>query len=260
MNLPSIKEQVERDRQRLKERQEADQKRLKNEMKKDYKKIQEEQKRLKNEMKKDYEKLKQKQKRNNFKREKNIKLAKSTIYIDSSSYTNISGVGLGFIGAGTLAGISTSSMLGGIGLVGQFGGIGLGIGTMTGTGAMIGAATYGAFTAIKESDVTVLGAIGLGTMGGAGFSASVGGMGLSVGGTAFGIGMGSMAVAGGIVGLGIYGLTKIVTNASKTSKIYRNLDYLETITREYEEERKWRDLESGYLGIEAELQALKASL
>jgi hypothetical protein len=151
-------------------------------------------------------------------------------------------------------------MIGGIGLVGKFGGIGLGLGTMTATGIMIGAATYGALTAIIEEDVTALAAMGLGTLGGVGLSATVGGMGLSVGGTAFGIGMTSMAAAGGIIGLGIYGLTKIVSDGGRDAKIYRNLEFLETITREYEEERKWADLESGYLGIDAELQALKIAI
>ncbi len=147
-----------------------------------------------------------------------------------------------------------------MGLVGKFGGIGLGLGTMTGTGMIIGAATYGGLKAITDKDATALGAIGLGTLGGVGVSATVGGIGLSVGGTAFSIGMGSMATAGGIVGLGIYGLTKIFSHTSQPTKLYRNLQYLEAITLEYEEERKWADLESGYLGIEAELQALKATL
>ncbi len=242
MSLSNVEKQVEIDRQRLLKEQQA------------------KEKRIENEVKRDYEKLKQQQTQNNLVVEHDLNITKSTMYINNFSYTNISSVGLGLIGAGTLGGISTSATLGGIGLVGQFGGIGIGFGAMTGVGAIMGAATYGAYTAIEESDTTVLGAIGLGTLGGVGLSATVGGMGLSVGGTAFGIGIGSMAVAVGFVGLGMYGLTKILTNGHKEAKMYRNLYYLEEITREYEEERKWRDLESGYLGIEAELQALKASL
>ncbi|MGB5772850.1 MAG: hypothetical protein WBM32_23725 [Crocosphaera sp.] len=57
------------------------------------------------------------------------------------------------------------------------------------------------------------------------------------------------------LGLGIYGLTKIFTNNSQQANLYRNLDFFEKITREYEEEAMWRDLE-----IDSELQALKASI
>ncbi|GBF82172.1 hypothetical protein [Aphanothece sacrum] len=173
---------------------------------------------------------------------------------------DISVEGVGFVIGGALAGVSTSAMIGGMGLVGKFGGIGLGLGTMTATGLMIGAATYGALTAIIEEDTTALAAMGLGTLGGVGISATVGSMGLSVGGTAFALGMTSMAAAGGIIGLGIYGLTKIVSDGTRDSKIYRNLEFLATIIREYEDERKWADLESGYLGIDAELQALKIAI
>ncbi|MGK7957452.1 MAG: hypothetical protein AB4063_19690 [Crocosphaera sp.] len=213
---------------------------------------------LREEIQRDYERINQPLEPSHLKIENNLRVTTSTTYINDFSYS-VSNVGLGFMGTGALAGIGTYSTLGGMGLVGGFGGIGLGLGTMTGTGAILGAATYGTFTAIKESDPVALGAIGLGTVGGIGISATVGGMGLGVGGTAFSIGMGTMAFAGGIVGLGIYGISKMFTN-NKQARMYRTLDYLETITREYEEEQKWRDLESGYLGVDAELEALKASL
>ncbi len=242
--MNNYREQIEQDLERLKQKQ------------KDYRA----------EVKQDIERLKQQQRLHNQKIETDIKLTSPKTSLDNfdanliSSQKNISAEGLGFIGGGALAGVSTSAIVGGMGLVGSFGGIGLGLGTMTGAGVIIGASTYGAYQAIRDEDATALWAIGLGALGGVGISATVGGMGLSVGGTAFGIGMSSMAAAGGIIGLGIYGLTKIFTNESRETKMYRNLQFLEKITREYEEERKWADLESGYLGIEAELQAMKATL
>lgn len=246
--MNDYQEQVERDRQKLKQQHQ------------DYLA----------EVEQDRQKLKQQQRLHNTKIETDIKLISLRESLNNldvinkmpsqTKILNSAASGLGFIGGGAIAGLSTSTMLGGVGLVGNFGGIGLGLGAMTGTGAILGAATYGAFQAIASEDTTALGAIGLGSLGGVAVSATMGGMGLSVGGAAFGIGMGSMAAAGGVLGLSVYGLTKILTNGNKEAKMYRNLSYLEEITREYEEERKWRDLESGYLGIEAELQALKASL
>ncbi|MGB3241076.1 MAG: hypothetical protein WBB29_22520 [Geitlerinemataceae cyanobacterium] len=116
-----------------------------------------------------------------------------------------------FIAGGGFAGAGFSSTIGGIGLVGSFGGIGLGMAPVTVAGAVLGSAAYGAFGAISDGDMAAFGAIGLGTVGGIGVSATIGGMGFSVGGSAIGIGMGTMAFTGGIVGLGMYGLYKAFT-------------------------------------------------
>jgi hypothetical protein len=161
----------------------------------------------------------------------------------------------GFIVGGAGVGASVSTTFGGMGLVGKFGGIGIGVGTMMGVGAVTGAAIYGASKAIEDRDAMAISAIGLGTLGGAGVSAAVGGMGLSVGGTAFGIGMGAMAATGGVVGLGIYGLCRIFQGTNSQNKLYSNILTLEQITKEYEEEKCWANLE-----VEEELQALKATI
>ncbi|MCU0533309.1 MAG: hypothetical protein MUD14_05365 [Hydrococcus sp. Prado102] len=84
---------------------------------------------------------------------------------------------------------------------------------------------------------------------------AVGGMGLSVGGTAFGIGMGAMATAGGVVGLGIYGLCRMLQRSNSQTKFYSNMLALEQISREYEQEKRWANLE-----VEEELQALKFTI
>lgn len=170
------------------------------------------------------------------------------------SPTNL-GEGLGWMGGGALAGAGISSTIGNIGLVGGFGGISLGLGTMVGTGAIIGSATYGAFKSIEEGDTTALSAVGLGAVSGAGVSAAVGGMGLSVGGTAFGVGLGAMAMAGGVVGLGIYGFTKMLSQPSSQAQLWHNLLWLKEITREYEEKIMWDEIE-----VESELQSLKTTV
>jgi WD40 repeat protein len=92
--------------------------------------------------------------------------------------------------------------------VGGFGGVSIGMAPVTVVGAVAGAAAYGAFKALQDGDVAAVGAIGIGALGGAGVSATVGGMGIAGGFGAVGIGMGTMAAAGGVVGLGAYGLYK----------------------------------------------------
>jgi hypothetical protein len=67
----------------------------------------------------------------------------------------------------------------------------------------------------KIVDPTAVGAAATGGAVGAGLSATIGGMGLAVGGTAVGIGMAPVVVAGVIVGLGAYGVSKAINPDSK---------------------------------------------
>jgi WD40 repeat protein len=113
-----------------------------------------------------------------------------------------------FIAGGATAGAGVSATVGGMGLAGGFGAIGIGMAPVTAVGAVAGAAAYGAFRAIADGDSAAFGAVGIGALGSAGVSATVGGMGLAGGFGAVGIGMGTMAAAGGVVGLGVYGLYK----------------------------------------------------
>ncbi|HBE20015.1 MAG TPA: hypothetical protein DEG17_00540 [Cyanobacteria bacterium UBA11149] len=115
-----------------------------------------------------------------------------------------------FIAGGVGTGAGVYGVVGGVGLAGSFGAVGIGMIPMAAAGGVAGAAVYGAFKAIEEGDTATFGAIGIGAIGGAGISAAVGGMGLAGSFGAVGIGMGSMAAAGGVVGLGIYGLYKAV--------------------------------------------------
>ncbi|GFE72225.1 WD40 repeat domain-containing protein [Chroococcus sp. FPU101] len=172
--------------------------------------------------------------------------------------TDISSEGISFVFGGSVTGASVSTAIGGIGLVGSFGGIGIGMGIMTGVGAIAGAAAYGTTQAVTEKDATVLGAIGLGSLGGIGVSTTVGGIGLGIGGTAIGLGVGSMALAGGVVGLGIYGIGKIFSTHQSSSNYWTNIQFLEQTTEEYETERLWLELEEQSINIEDELNSLKA--
>lgn len=128
---------------------------------------------------------------------------------------------------GGIAGASVYSTLGGIGIVGGFGGIGIGMAGMTAAGTVVGSAIYGAVQGIEQGDATAFAAIGLGAVGGTGFSATIGGIGLSFGGSAFGIGMGSMAAMGGIFGLGIYGLAKMFSSSSTPKPIGATFNRIE---------------------------------
>lgn len=67
----------------------------------------------------------------------------------------------------------------------------------------------------KIVDPVAVGAAATGGAVGAGLSATIGGMGLAVGGTAVGIGMAPVVVAGVIVGLGAYGVSKAINPESK---------------------------------------------
>jgi len=113
-----------------------------------------------------------------------------------------------FMASGATAGAGISATIGTMGLVGGFGGVAIGMTPVTAAGAVAGAATYGAFKAIEEGDAKAFGAIGMGAVGGAYISSTIGGMGLAGSFGAVGIGMGTMAMAGGVVGLGVYGLYK----------------------------------------------------
>lgn len=171
--------------------------------------------------------------------------------------TDVSSEGISFVVGGSVTGAGVSTAIGGIGLVGSFGGIGIGMGIMTGVGAIAGAAAYGTAQAVTDKDATVIGAIGLGSLGGIGVSTTVGGIGLGIGGTAIGLGVGSMALAGGVVGLGIYGIGKIFNTHQVSSNYWKNVQFLQQITEEYETERLWLELEQS-INIEEDLNSLKA--
>ena len=176
-----------------------------------------------------------------------------------------------FIAGGVGAGAGVYGVVGGVGLAGSFGAVGIGMMPMAAAGGVAGAAVYGAFKAIEEGDTAAFGAIGIGAIGGAGISAAVGGMGLAGGFGAVGIGMGSMAAAGGVVGLGIYGLYKAVKQqpgqrmagaidafGRMESKVLEGEYYtqalleLDPVWAEYAWEQKFTAWE-----IEEELEALK---
>lgn len=77
---------------------------------------------------------------------------------------------------------------------------------------MAGAAVYGAFKAVAVGDAAAFGAMGIGAVGGAGFSSVVGGMGIVAPkiGLAFGIGTVPMASVGAVIGLAAYGFAKLL--------------------------------------------------
>jgi len=134
--------------------------------------------------------------------------------------------GAGFITTGAATGAGVSATVGGMGLVGGFGGLSIGMAPAAATGAMAGAAAYGGKKAIENKDASALGAAALGAIGGAGVSSAVGGMGLAFAGTAVGVGMAPVAAAGAVVGLGAYGLNRLLDKAKTTDnpeKVFESL-------------------------------------
>ena len=121
------------------------------------------------------------------------------------------------------------------------------------------AATFGTLvhqTRIEETPIGVGLALGMGSLGGIGIYSTFGGVGVAVKGTAFGVGVGSMAIAGGLVGLGIYGVMKMLSPTYSDNNFYSNLEFFDRITREYEEALFWQEVTGKYENLEAELQQL----
>ncbi len=163
--------------------------------------------------------------------------------------------GQGFVVVGATTGQVIASQVGGIGVVGGFGGMALGTPVIVVGGAIAGAAVKAIIDGIETGDVTVLGVTTLGSVLGAGFSVTVGNVGVGVAGSAFSVGLGTMAITGGVFALGVYQLIKMFTSSSSQSKYLENLLFLEQITEEYEFEQRWKNLE-----IEEEFQELKATI
>jgi WD40 repeat protein len=157
---------------------------------------------------------------------------------------------------GGVTGANLSACLGNIGLVGGFGGISVGLVGMTGIGILTSSAIYASLQGLETNDHNVGLALGIGSLGGIGIYSTFGGVGVAVKGTAFGVGVGSMAIAGGLVGLGIYGVMKMLSPTYSNNNFYRNLEFFDRITREYEEALFWQEVTGKYENLEVELQQL----
>jgi WD40 repeat protein len=157
---------------------------------------------------------------------------------------------------GGVTGANLSACLGNIGLVGGFGGISVGLVGMTGIGILTSSAIYASLQGLETNDHNVGLALGIGSLGGIGIYSTFGGVGVAVKGTAFAVGVGSMAIAGGLVGLGIYGLMKMLSPTYSDNNFYSNLEFFDRITREYEEALFWQEVTRKYENLEVELQQL----
>ncbi|WP_191757974.1 PspA/IM30 family protein [Komarekiella delphini-convector] len=115
-----------------------------------------------------------------------------------------------FIAGGAATGAVVSQTVGGMGLA--FAGTAIGIGAphLIATGVVTGIAAYGTKKAIENQEPLALSAAGLGAIGGAGVSTTVGNMGLLAAGSGFSIGMAPVVAAGAVVGLGAYGLLRLL--------------------------------------------------
>lgn len=127
------------------------------------------------------------------------------------------GEGAAFIAGGVAAGAAISQTVGGMGLAAAGTAVGIGAPHLIAAGAVAGTAAYGAKKAIENRDPLALGAAALGAVGGAGVSATVGKMGLLAAGSGFSIGMAPVAAAGAVVGLGGYGLLRLLDGGQDTN-------------------------------------------
>ncbi|MCG6133396.1 MAG: PspA/IM30 family protein [Nostoc sp. LLA-1] len=115
-----------------------------------------------------------------------------------------------FVGGGLAAGAVVSETVGGMGLAAAGTAIGIGAPHLLAVGAVTGTAAYGAKKGIENRDSLALGAAALGAAGGVGVSSTIGNMGLLAAGTGFSIGMAPVTAAGAVVGLGAYGVFKLL--------------------------------------------------
>ncbi|GCL38708.1 hypothetical protein SR1949_38260 [Sphaerospermopsis reniformis] len=123
--------------------------------------------------------------------------------------------GVTFITTGTITGAGISSTVGGMGIAGSFGAVGIGATSVTAAGAVVGAALYGVFTGITTGDKAAVNTMGIGAIGGFGFSQIVGSIGFVAPkiGLAYGIGAASMTGIGAVFGLAAYGVFKVLDNS-----------------------------------------------
>jgi len=135
--------------------------------------------------------------------------------------------GKGFVVVGATTGQVIASQVGGIGVVGGFGGMALGTPVIVVGGAIAGAAVKAIIDGIETGDVTVLGVTTLGSVLGAGFSATVGNVGVGVAGSAFGVGLGTMAVTGGVFALGVYQLIKMFAKGQSKESVAQTFERME---------------------------------
>lgn len=127
------------------------------------------------------------------------------------------GEGAAFIAGGAVTGAVVSQTVGGMGLAAAGTAIGIGAPHLMATGAVAGMAAYGTNKGIENRDPLALGAAIMGAASGAGVSATVGNMGLLVAGSGFSIGMAPVAAAGALVGLGAYGLLRLLDECQDTN-------------------------------------------
>ncbi|MBW4597197.1 MAG: PspA/IM30 family protein [Brasilonema angustatum HA4187-MV1] len=124
-----------------------------------------------------------------------------------------------FIAGGGVAGAGISAMVGNMGLAGMGTAVGIYAPHLIAVGTVTGAAAYGVKKGVENQDPLAVGAAVLGSVGGAGVYATIGNMGLVVAGTGFSIGMAHVVSVGAVVGLGVYGLSKVLDKSDNLNKI-----------------------------------------
>ncbi|NJM73161.1 MAG: hypothetical protein HC862_25205 [Scytonema sp. RU_4_4] len=125
-----------------------------------------------------------------------------------------------FIGGGGVAGAGISATVGNMGLAGMGTAVGIYAPHLIAAGAVAGVAAYGVKKGLDNQDPIAVGAGTFGAIAGAAVHATVGNMGLAACGTAVGIYAGHVIAAGSVIGLSVYGLSRLLdSNEIDNSKI-----------------------------------------
>jgi len=131
---------------------------------------------------------------------------------DEESY--LSG-GSALVAGGAVAGAS----IGKVGILAGGTGYSMGAVPLAALGALTGAALYEALRSLIEGDTSSAPAATLGAAAGAATSVAIGGVGVAVGGSAIGVGIASMAAGGAVVGLGLFGLNRLLQQGIDPEKL-----------------------------------------
>jgi hypothetical protein len=119
----------------------------------------------------------------------------------------------------SVAGAGISAMVGNMGLAGIGTAVGIYAPHLIAARTVAGATAYGLKKGVENQDPLAVGAAALGSAGGAGIYATIGNMGLVVVAAGFSIGMAHVVTAGAVVGLGVYGLSKVLDKSDTLYKI-----------------------------------------
>jgi hypothetical protein len=129
-----------------------------------------------------------------------------------------------FLAVGGVAGAGISATVGNMGLAACGTAVGIYAPHLITAGSVVGAAAYGVKKGLDDQDPMAVGAGTFGAIAGAAVHATVGNMGLAACGTAVGIYAGHVIAAGSVIGLSVYGLSRLLDSNEIDNSNIETLD------------------------------------